>query len=105
MSSFFPSRWDLVNLFSQLAYLSLLVAWDDRCLLLHPAIGWDGGLPFSFLFFWLPWTVTLMISASQVARITGINHWHLVSFFSLWINEPLVFYYRNKKETEQLDIF
>jgi hypothetical protein len=38
---------------------------------------------------WL-WTVILLISASQVARITGVNHWPLVSqiFFHLFILYP-----------------
>jgi hypothetical protein len=48
------------------------VAWDDRHTPLCPGIGWDG---VSLIFFqgW-PQTRILWLSASQVARITGIRH-------------------------------
>jgi hypothetical protein len=48
----------------------------------------------TFCLLW-PWTKILWFSASQVARITGVNHWHLMVFDILtkvfhW------FYCRNK---------
>jgi hypothetical protein len=47
-----------------------LIAWDDRCASLCQAIGWVGVLwPFCLGHKILP------ISASQVARITGMSHW------------------------------
>jgi hypothetical protein len=39
------------------------IAWNDRCVLPCPAIGW-GGVLWSFYQVW-PWTTILLISASQ----------------------------------------
>jgi hypothetical protein len=48
--------------------------WDDRCLRPCPGVGWDG-------ISWTPcpgWSSakTVLISASQVAKITGVSHRH-----------------------------
>jgi hypothetical protein len=63
----------LVNLNHNSPILCFLHSWDDR----HPPpcpafIGWDG---FSETFCpgW-PWIVILLISTSQVTRITGMSH-------------------------------
>jgi hypothetical protein len=45
-------------------------SYDDRCVPVHPAIGWDG-VSQTFLPGW-PWTVSLLLSASWVVKIT---HW------------------------------
>jgi hypothetical protein len=53
---------------------SQLFVWDDRCVSpLCPVIGWDWVLK-TICSGW-PQTVILPISASQVARITGLSHW------------------------------
>jgi hypothetical protein len=40
-----------------------------------------------------PWTVILPISASQVARITGVNHWSTVSFLLFFFLTNRVMYF------------
>jgi hypothetical protein len=71
--SFFPLRWDLINFFFCLGWSEIAifltsashVSWNERCMLVHPVIGWD-----RFLLIpccrW-PWTSILLISTSQVA--------------------------------------
>jgi hypothetical protein len=49
--------------------------WHDRCTLLCSAIRWDGVLLTFFM--GCSGTVILLISASHVARITSVSHWHL----------------------------
>jgi hypothetical protein len=52
--------------------LSLTCIWVDRHVLPCPAIGWDLVLQI-FCLGWL-WTEILLLSASHVARITGVSH-------------------------------
>jgi hypothetical protein len=65
------------------------VAWDNRYLTRNLAIGWDGGL-------WTcrgrPWTAILLISASQVARITGVSYQYPVDFRYLEKLSTLLFF-------------
>jgi hypothetical protein len=41
-----------------------------------PVFGWDGGVSQTFCLGW-PQTTVLLISASQVAKITSMHHWCL----------------------------
>jgi hypothetical protein len=52
--------------------LSLLCSWDNSQVLQHPAVGWDE-ISWTCCLGWL-WTVILLISASQIARLIGISH-------------------------------
>jgi hypothetical protein len=64
---FLPMRpWTTILLFM------LLCSWDDRHVPPCPPIGWDGVFR-TFCPNW-PWNAILLISASQVARITGVSH-------------------------------
>jgi hypothetical protein len=47
-------------------------SWDDRYMPHWPAVGWSG-VSRIFCWYW-PWTVILLLSASQVARITGVSY-------------------------------
>jgi hypothetical protein len=49
-----------------------LCSWDDRQIPPQPAIEW-GGVLWAFCSSW-PWIMILQISASQVARVTGLSH-------------------------------
>jgi hypothetical protein len=78
------------NLRSESFYLCLTHRWDYR--LYHHAllVGWDGG-SLTFCPSW-PQTMFLLISPSQVASITGVNHhsqpswWFLkVLCLELWL--------------------
>jgi hypothetical protein len=65
------------HFFPELAWIIILlisvswVAWDDKHIAPHLAVGWNG-VSTTFCPDW-PWTTTLPISASQVARITGMS--------------------------------
>jgi hypothetical protein len=79
--SFFPLRWGFANFLPRLTWnhghlsLSSCVAWDDRQVPLCPGISWDG---ISWITCWgWPQTSILLISASHIARITGVSPWHL----------------------------
>jgi hypothetical protein len=85
MSSFFLLRWPGVSILPISAYL---IAWDDKHTLLHPAIGWDGGVSWTFC----PGrssNIILPISASQVVRIAGMSHQHptCVLFLNRWVEK------------------
>jgi hypothetical protein len=87
--TFFFFCWDGFSrtFFPKLSILLIsasCVAWDDRCVPLHPAIGWDGVLRTSFLGW--PRTVILPVSVSQVDRITGVSHGCLLL---LWFLQPV----------------
>jgi hypothetical protein len=47
-------------------------SWDDRLLPLYPVIGWDG-ISWALCLGW-PQTTILLISVSQIPRITCVNH-------------------------------
>jgi hypothetical protein len=84
----FSLRWSFTSFFSQAGIelwsswsqppdLSLLISasWitcDNRHVLLHPAIGWDGVLQ-TFCLFWTP-SLILHISASKLTKIAGMSH-------------------------------
>jgi hypothetical protein len=72
--------------------LRLPCSWDDKLMPLHPAIGWDE-VSWTFCPSW-PQTTNLPISASQVARIIGMDHWCLVevNFFMVWGKGPTSFF-------------
>jgi hypothetical protein len=55
------------------SYLHLLWSWDDRCMHHTLLVFWDG----VFLIFCqtLSWTAVLLISASQLTGIIGMNHY------------------------------
>jgi hypothetical protein len=63
--------------------LSLPHSWDNKWMPLCPGISWHG---VSEVFA----QDGLLILASQVARSTGVNHWHLTKrlYFEVW-NEYL----------------
>jgi hypothetical protein len=56
-------------------------SWDDRCAPPHPAVGWDG-VSQTICPGW-PQTLILLTSASQIARIIGMSHWHLATWLIL----------------------
>jgi hypothetical protein len=82
--SFFPLRWGLANFLPRLFWNAILLisasylVWDDRHEALHPAIDWDE--THTVCPSWSS-TSVLLISASKVARITGMSHWQLTCSF------------------------
>jgi hypothetical protein len=74
MSRFFVLRRRLTNFLPRLpgSLIFLIsvsqVSWNDRCLSLHPIIGWNGVL-WTFYLGWT-WIAIFLVSAFQVAKIT-----------------------------------
>jgi hypothetical protein len=64
------------------------VAGDDRCMPLHPAIGWDG-VSGTFCLC-CPRTIILLISSSWVARITGLSHSAQLDLFLFVLLQAIV---------------
>jgi hypothetical protein len=57
-----------------------LIAWDNRCSPLHPAVGWDGISLFT-------WPGNLPDLSLQESRIAGVSHWcqHFLSFKTFFL--------------------
>jgi hypothetical protein len=69
--------------------LCLLSSWDYRCEPLLPGLlrlFWSWVSRTTCLHW--PWTMILLVSVSQVARITGVSHRHLAYCQSSWCREP-----------------
>jgi hypothetical protein len=77
-SSLFNSGYFCPGL--SILHLSISVfclTWDDKGAPPHPAFSVEMGCSNLFFFFghgW-PWNIILIISAWEVARIIGVNHW------------------------------
>jgi hypothetical protein len=65
-------------------HLHISLSRNDRHILWHPAIGWDGILQTFCLW---PWTMILPISTSWVARITRLSHyiWLYIHFWRIYL--------------------
>jgi hypothetical protein len=76
--------WDWPGTVNLLISASCIV-WDARGELLLSTTGWDR-VSQTFSLDWPP-TVILLILASQVARITGLSHWHPALIFFNYLFE------------------